>query len=862
MDIPLSEVPKTEFRVLGTAELKGPEGNQLLSILARPKLVALLSYLAASARRGLVRRDTLIRLFWADSDPDRARNALRQSLHHLRKSLGEDVLLTRGDDEVGLAGDMFWCDVAAFENAIQAGERETALELYRGELLEGFYIADAPDFEKWIDGRRAELRDMAATTAWTLAEESEDKDNEAAVRWARRALALAPLDEALVRRVVELLDRVGDRSVAVQEYEAFARRLKAELDLEPAPETRTLVEGIRGRRKPNGEAAAAKETAVGPAPAFAEPKHRPVTKSKAFRLGMVAGATMVIALLVVWGVTSDDSAGNPGLSPRRVLVMPFENQTGNAQLDQLGLLASDGITRSLESTGLVETVPPEAALQLQRSRVTSESGSEDARVVTLAEATNAGTVVSGTIYLVGDSLQIETLVTDVGSNRVIANIASGPAHIDEPTVAVEVIQQRVAGAIATTLDGRIGLFADALRHPPTFEAYRAFVDGQELADRGHSVEGTRRFAEAKDLYLEAFRLDTTLVAALVRAGWSAFSDNSPAEADSLAREADTRREKLTPLGAAQLDLLIAETTGDRAAALRAARRQPEAPLDLALRALWVNHPTEAVEALTEADWYPSLVRSAGLYGVERLYWFALTSSYHMLGEHEAELEAARRAKEHYPEQLDVLNLESRALAALGRFDELDESLDSIAALPPNGVWVPTPANLMAAAGFELRAHGHHEAAIRTANRSVAWYESNPHDDPNDRQRRSFIALSLYGAERWDEAANMFRELAAEYPDSVNFQGFLGAIAARRGDKEEARAIAERLAGTNDPYDFGRDTYWQACVYALLGERDLAMRLLRQSYAEGRKFNLQLHRDLDLQPLWGDRKFLDFLEPKG
>ncbi len=54
MDVPLSEGSKAEFRVLGAAELSGPESNQLLSVLARPKLVALLSYLAASVPHGFV----------------------------------------------------------------------------------------------------------------------------------------------------------------------------------------------------------------------------------------------------------------------------------------------------------------------------------------------------------------------------------------------------------------------------------------------------------------------------------------------------------------------------------------------------------------------------------------------------------------------------------------------------------------------------------------------------------------------------------------------------------------------------------------------------------------------------------------
>ncbi len=85
--------------------------------------------------------------------------------------------------------------------------------------------------------------------------------------------------------------------------------------------------------------------------------------------------------------------------------------------------------------------------------------------------------------------------------------------------------------------------------------------------------------------------------------------------------------------------------------------------------------------------------------------------------------------------------------------------------------------------------------------------------------------------------------------------------ARRGDRDEALRISARLAGLNDPYDFGRDTYWQACIAALLEERELAMELLRESFDEGRKFNLQVHLDMDLQPLWDYAPFEEFVAPK-
>jgi DNA-binding SARP family transcriptional activator/tRNA A-37 threonylcarbamoyl transferase component Bud32 len=237
-----------EFRALGPAELVGPEGADTRAVLARSKLLGLLAFLTVGASRGFHRRDSLIGVFWAELDQGRARSAVRQSLYRLRLFLGEGVVVTRGDDEVAVSETEFWSDVRAFEEALSGGDREAALDLYRGDLLEGFYVPEAPEFERWIDERRKQLRQLASTAAWELADqEAARRMTRAAGTWSRRARDLAPLDERLLRRVIKLLDRLGDRSGAVREYETFARRLADELELEPAPETRALIEDVRAR---------------------------------------------------------------------------------------------------------------------------------------------------------------------------------------------------------------------------------------------------------------------------------------------------------------------------------------------------------------------------------------------------------------------------------------------------------------------------------------------------------------------------------------------------------------------------------------------------------------------------------------
>ena len=63
------------FYTLGSLDLQASDGRQLKSVLAQPKRVALLAYLAACGKGDSHRRDTLLGLFWPDLDESRARPA-------------------------------------------------------------------------------------------------------------------------------------------------------------------------------------------------------------------------------------------------------------------------------------------------------------------------------------------------------------------------------------------------------------------------------------------------------------------------------------------------------------------------------------------------------------------------------------------------------------------------------------------------------------------------------------------------------------------------------------------------------------------------------------------------------------------
>jgi len=141
-----------ELRTLGAVDLRGLSGEELRGVLAQPKRLALLAYLALARPRGFQRRDVLVALLWPESDQRRARAALRKSVHVVRRALGDGVLVGRGDEELGLADGTVWCDAVAFEQALGDGRAVDALELHRGDLLAGFLSRARRT--SWVSGHR------------------------------------------------------------------------------------------------------------------------------------------------------------------------------------------------------------------------------------------------------------------------------------------------------------------------------------------------------------------------------------------------------------------------------------------------------------------------------------------------------------------------------------------------------------------------------------------------------------------------------------------------------------------------------------------------------------------------------------
>jgi tetratricopeptide (TPR) repeat protein len=622
-------------------------------------------------------------------------------------------------------------------------------------------------------------------------------------------------------RFIALLDRIGIGRSLPSDYIARERaKILARMKSTGESETPESV-------APSGGAASntsSDQPDVATHPRLPKaPKERNWVLKHLRRPAVLVAAVVAVAATVMFAVNRFSSEAGAGLHPDRVAVQVFRNATADPSFDELGAAAGHWITQGLQRAGVVQVVPWETSLQSWRF-VEGEVGAGRLRdpLQAFAAETGVGTVVSGTYYLDGDSLQFQADVTEAtrGTSRVALDPVRGSAS--EPMRVVEALRERVLGSLAVSFDERLVSFVSSGAPPPTLEASRAFQRGIELY-----LDYV--WSDAVDQFLEAARLDTTFHTALVYAASSADIGGDNELADSLNAELHGRRAELSPVEAYVVDAAVAAASGDYAGRIRALERA----VAIAPGSYWTyryarelkqaNRLSRAIEVLTT-----QLQPEKGAMRGWAAYWALLAGAYHQLGDHESELAVARRAREVYPDRLQLVSEQLYALGALGRIDEAMALWHQSANMDPD--WGGSPGVVLVRTGRTFSAHGYPEAAQRAFETAVDWFASLRPEDLATGSTGRWYARALYEAGRLNEAHGHLERLEARSPGDPSNRRELGIIAAKRGDREEAMKISDWLAGLEDPGERTR-SLWRGMIAAQLGDREEAVRLIRVFYDE-------------------------------
>ena len=847
-----------ELTLLGTHAVRDADGRELAALPAQPKRFALLAYLTLGAGAGYHRRDSLAALFWPELDQFAARRALRNTLYHLRETLGDDVIVVRGDDAIAIDPAALSCDATRLADAVDNGRFEEAIERYRGELLAGLHVPNSGEaFEEWLSLERRRMVEMVLRALRALVARDEAAgDHAAAARWARLACERAPDDEGWLRRTMTLLERASDAGDALRMYERYAQRLSADFGAVPSAETRELASRVRAGAAPVQSPLAAAVSDSAPTPAVAPmasagPATRathgsisPASASRAPRSKRTliwlsaGGVALVIALA---GATARARHGRTDPGRPRVLVTVFDDRTGDLRLRSLGRMTQDWLVRRIVRAHLVDVVDQRAVFTQSHDAPTPT-----ANPIELARRTGASLVVSGGYDRSGDSVLVQAIVVDARTSRVVRAVGPVSADPRNPVIGIDALGSRVATALASIVDVRATQSMDRVNEIPPFEAYQAYVDGWDAYWHGDNVG-------SESLFVRAARLDSAFTPAIIAAAVSASnSSNGCPTVDSLTRvlgrtfEASGRSiERVDDL---TMRIANARCRGRNDEMLRLTLERADLEPDggaltsAAAAASWANRPAKQLELLRRVN--PSTDLAWSTDTTHFAYWGGVTGALHMLGRHREELAASESISRSTP--LTRIWARGSALAALDRPAELLALLDSSLTLPVETVsdiglapftdgrpqYTVTPAWVANWIARELVTHGDTSTARQAALRAVDWYRGRPAPERATIEERLVQAWSLEMLRQFAEAEQVTRALVATDSTNVDFRGELAGLAAEQGKTALADSLDRWLAAQAPARVGWSATLYRARVAALAGRSDDAMARLREAFDLG------------------------------
>lgn len=515
------------LRLLGGATLE-LAGVPATGRAAHRHRIALLALLVANRGRP-VSRDKLIGYLWPERDTEGARNLLKVAVHGLRKELGESAIRTSGD-QLNVSLELLRSDLTEFLEAADAADDQLIATRYGGPFLDGFFIKDAEELERWTDGCRAQFASLYANAVERLAQRAEASgDFDAAARWNRAQLRVDPYRADIARRMVRVLVLAGDRAAAIQFAESFVKRREENLAMgdeeglvqlarsqasksTPAPRPALDVSSIV---RPSAEVAATVASHASPNaeaqnnPTDAAPitVERRAVRRRPLLMSAGIGTALVLAALsaTIFALTRDAtpkctdgpscvSTGAKHTNPNLIAILPFRISGADPSLAYLQDGMAELLSAEFTGDGGANSVDPGTVARAVTRTTTAGRDVDREAAIAIARQLGAGQVLMGSVVGTRSRMTITASVLNVESGDVRARsmLVEGPAD----SLAA------VVGTLAARLLAHdVGAWRLSANEPGTTssQALRAFIDGRAAYKRGRDEEAFTYFAHALDI---------------------------------------------------------------------------------------------------------------------------------------------------------------------------------------------------------------------------------------------------------------------------------------------------------------------------------------------------------------------------
>ena len=532
------------------------------------------------------------------------------------------------------------------------------------------------------------------------------------------------------------------------------------------------------------------------------------------RLLQWLGFTLLFVAAGLWmGKRLGNDRVDLNLSSRRILIGDFVNTSGDPVLDNLAPTIAGELAQGIRELENLEV----------ESRTGVSPGPEDVTV-------------QGDYSAFVDSLRLRIRVVDADGNRLFS-LPTFNSSVSQSSRMLKAARDRVVGGLAAVFGS---VFNEPISRAPTYDAALAYVTAQKIY-----------FDRPRKLLDRAFGADSTFVLPLLLLARDALVEND-GRARLFLGLIEDRRYMLSTYEQHRLDLHLAEGDYKYEEALRQARLAESLAPDDYLVAYLISdmlfklgRPTEMLEHHRHLVLRPRQLSHEGYARMLRRE----IDAFHLLRDFKSELQATERALTLFPADNKLLGKRLRALAALGRIEELFQEAEMVFARPEES---GDPTYTLLPALLTLRAEGRRDTSVELANLIHDWLENLSGRQARKYSNQADDWFTLYLAERWPEASAALSKLKMAYPDTwgqVAYLAWDGLMAARLGERERALTILNRLHERDKKSRPGYRDYRECAeIAALLGLEERATGYLQQAFAAGLAHDVFLHESPELECL--------------
>lgn len=196
-------------------------------------------------------RDELVNLFWGEIKEDTAKKNLRHAMYKIRKAFGMDIIISPQKSTVIINSEI---NIDSDINIFKSENTQMAIEVYRGEFLQGFNVKDGEKFEEWVFIKREQLKQEYINKLYTLIYSNEKSEGLRLVeKYLRLIINTDIYDEKAYRLLMNNLAEQGSYNKIIETYNKMESTLQKDLDVSPTHESIELYTSLLEKRKGKSE---------------------------------------------------------------------------------------------------------------------------------------------------------------------------------------------------------------------------------------------------------------------------------------------------------------------------------------------------------------------------------------------------------------------------------------------------------------------------------------------------------------------------------------------------------------------------------------------------------------------------------